>query len=80
MGWPVRRMFEAAAGTLPLVGLLFVPVLFGIHWLHPWAMPARVAADHILRHQQPYLSPLFFVVRAVIVFGIWIWLARLLNH
>ncbi len=25
-GWPVRRMFEAAARTLPLVGLLFIPI------------------------------------------------------
>lgn len=79
-GWPVRRMFEAAAATLPVVGLFFIPIFFGIHYLYPWAMPARVATDHVLRHQQPYLSPLFFIVRAILVFGIWIWLARLLNH
>ncbi|HYR78627.1 MAG TPA: hypothetical protein VEO55_01395, partial [Candidatus Dormibacteraeota bacterium] len=78
-GWPVRRMFEAAAGTLPVVGLFFIPVFFGIDQLYPWAMPARVAADHVLQHRQPYLSSPFFIVRAVVFFGIWIWLAHLLN-
>jgi hypothetical protein len=79
-GWPVRRMFEAAAWTLPVIGLLFIPIFFGIHQLYPWANPARVAADHVLQHKQPYMSPTFFIVRAVIVFGIWSWLAYLLNN
>jgi hypothetical protein len=78
-GWPVRRLFEAAAGTLPVVGLFFIPVFFGIDQLYPWAMPARVTADHVLQHRQPYLSSPFFIVRAVVFFGIWIWLAHLLN-
>src|SRR2546429_4954776 len=56
-GWPVRRMFEAAAWTLPLLGLFFVPVFFGIHQLYPWAMPARLAADQGLQHRQAYLRP-----------------------
>jgi hypothetical protein len=78
-GWPVRRMFEAAAWTLPVVGLLFIPVFFGINQLYPWARPAQVAADHVLQHKQPYLTPTFFIVRAIVFFGVWIWLARLLN-
>src|SRR5437867_6555782 len=43
-GWPVRRFFEAAAGTLPLLGLFFIPVLWGIRDLYPWAIPGQVAA------------------------------------
>ncbi|MBA3833835.1 MAG: hypothetical protein H0X34_18460 [Chthoniobacterales bacterium] len=78
-GWAVRRFFEAAAKTLPLVGLLFIPICFGIHYLYPWAMPDRVAVDPVLRHKQPYLSVPFFVIRAVIVFGIWSWMAWLMN-
>ncbi|MGI8891648.1 MAG: hypothetical protein ACR2G0_12815 [Chthoniobacterales bacterium] len=78
-GWPVRRMFEAAAWTLPIMGLLFIPVFFGLHHLYPWARPDRVAADHVLQHKQSYLSPAFFVVRSLLFFGIWTWLAYLLN-
>ncbi len=78
-GWPVRRMFEAAAWTLPVIGALFIPIFFGTHYLYPWAVPERVATDHILQHKQVYLTPLFFALRSVICFGIWIWLAHVMN-
>ncbi len=78
-GWPVRRFFEAAARTLPLLGLLFVPIFFGIRFLYPWAMPARIAADQTLRQHHPYLSIPFFTIRAVIAFIIWSVIAYLLN-
>ncbi len=79
-GWPVRRFFEAAAGTLPLLGLLFVPIFFGLRRLYPWAIASTVAADKVLRHKQAYLNSPMFIVRAVILFAIWIWLAHLLNR
>jgi hypothetical protein len=47
-GWPTRRLFEAAAKNLPLLGLLFIPIFFGLSHLYPWDMPARIAADHVL--------------------------------
>lgn len=78
-GWPVRRFCEAAAWTLPLAGILFIPIFFGIHELYPWAMPARVAADHVLQHKHPFYSSWFFIGRTVVVFGIWSWMAYLLN-
>ncbi len=78
-GWPVRRFFEAAAGMLPLLALLFLPIFFGLHFLYPWMDPAQVAANKVLHHKQGYLNTPMFVVRTVIVFGIWIWLAHLLN-
>lgn len=78
-GWPVRRFFEAAAQTLPLLGLLFVPILSGVRYLYPWAMPARVATDEVLRHKVLYLSPPFFAGRAVLAFAIWSGIAFLLN-
>jgi hypothetical protein len=78
-GWPVRRFFEAAANTLPLTAVFFIPLCFGIHYLYPWAMPARVAADHVLQHKHPYLSVPFFIARAAIAFAIWSGMAYLLN-
>ena len=79
-GWPVRRMFEAAAKTLPLVGLLFIPIFFGLAQLYPWARPAEVAADHVLPHKHPYLSPTWFSIKAVFFFAIWILMGYLLNR
>lgn len=78
-GWPVRRMFEAAAKTLALLGVLFIPIFFGLHYLYPWDMPARVAADHVLQHKQPYLTPFWFIFKACFFFSIWIVMALLLN-
>src|SRR5437667_9728664 len=50
-GWPVRRFFEAAAATLPLLGLLFIPIFFGVRLLYPWADAARVTVDKVLQHK-----------------------------
>src|SRR6266511_4111732 len=51
-GWGVviRRLLEAAAMTLPLMAVLFVPLLFGLHDLYLWARPAEVASDANLQH------------------------------
>jgi hypothetical protein len=77
-GWPIRRFFEAACNTFPLLAVLFVPLFFGIHQLYPWAMPARIA-DEVLQHKRPYLTLPFFSARALVVFAIWAWIAHLLN-
>jgi len=79
-GWPVRRMFEAAARTIPWVGLFFLPVFFGLNHLYPWDMPARVAADSVLQHKHPYLSPFWFIVKTLFFFAIWSWMALRLTN
>ena len=33
---PVRPAWIAAARALPLVALLFIPVLLGVRWIYPW--------------------------------------------
>lgn len=77
-GYSVRRFLEAAAGNLPLLALFFVPVFFGLPELYPWKNPALVAADEILRKKQNYLNTPGFILRAIIVFAIWIVISRLL--
>ena len=67
-----RRVFEAASRTLPIVALLFIPILFGLPRIFLWARPEAVAADHILQMKAPYLNVPFFVVRAVLYFAIWL--------
>src|SRR5436853_4247595 len=44
-GFAVQRLFEAAALTLPLLLILFMPLLFGLGSLYAWARPDAVAAD-----------------------------------
>ena len=74
-----RRVFEAGSRTLPVVILLFVPLLFGLKKIYLWADPAVVQADHILQMKAPYLNVTFFIVRAVVYFAFWLLCVWLLN-
>jgi hypothetical protein len=74
-----RRVFEAAARTLPLVALLFIPIAFGIPKLYLWARP-EAHADPILQMKAPYLNQWFFLVRAVVYFIVWLVISTLLTR
>jgi hypothetical protein len=78
-GIVTRRITESATRTIPLLVLLFIPVLVGIPRLYSWAHADLVAADPILRHKQIYLNVPFFIVRAVIYFAGWLIFAYFLN-
>ena len=85
-GWGtvIRRILGAAMRTLPLLALLFIPVLFGIRRLYVWAQPLGNIADKHLREHleqitQTYLTVNGFVVRAVFYFAIWNLLSFLLS-
>lgn len=79
-GYPIRRLLEAGSRTFGLMGVLFIPLFFGLRQLYPWARPEDVAADAVLQYKRPYMNPGFFVVRTVIYFGIWLLLGFLLNR
>jgi hypothetical protein len=74
-----RRVFEAGARTLPVVALMFIPVLLGMSSIYLWARPEAVQADHILQLKAPYLNVGFFIGRAVVYFAFWLLCAWLLT-
>jgi len=81
-GWGlvIRRSLEAATRTLPLMGVLFIPVVIGAHSIyHEWMDPEEVAKHPAVQFKSGYLNLPFFTVRAVIYFGVWIALAFFLN-
>ena len=71
-GFPVRRFYEAAGMTLPLMALLFIPICFGLHDLYLWMDPQAVAADQAMRHRSGYMNPPGFIIRAAVFFAFWI--------
>ncbi len=77
-GLVIRRLLEAAARTLPLMAVLFVPIVLGLPSLYEWARPAVVAQDKILQHKAPYLNVPFFLARALLYFAVWNLIAYLL--
>jgi len=76
----LRRVGELLASTMPVIGVLslpiVVPVFLGHDTLYIWADHAKVEADHILHHKAAYLNPGFFLVRFVFYFGFWTLLGR----
>jgi hypothetical protein len=79
-GAVIRRVLESATRTLPLLALLFLPLLFGLPHLYEWAQPEHVAHDEILQHKAAYLNVPFFLARAALYFAVWLILARFLNR
>lgn len=79
-GYAIRRVLESGTKTIPLMALLFIPLLFGLHSLYEWAHADVVAADTILQHKSAYLNEPFFIGRAVFYFVVWIGLALLLTR
>jgi len=78
-GMVSRRIFEAASRNLPVVALLFLPILLRLPVLFEWARPEAV--DNVIIHAKAgYLNTGFFVVRAVIYFAFWMLLMVLLNR
>ena len=75
-----RRVFEAGSRMLPIVALLFVPLLFGLPKVFVWAQPEAVAGSHVVQMKTAYLNVSFFVIRAVIYFLFWMLLVVLLNR
>lgn len=84
-GWPVvvRRLTETIVATLPLLALLFVPLLFGLHTLYPWTRPETLSDEvtrHIVLARRPYHDLPFFLVRSAIYLGVWAVIGTLLRR
>jgi hypothetical protein len=79
-GLATRRIFEAGAATLPLMAVLFIPLLLGLPQLYVWARPEAVAADPVLQHKAVYLNIPFFVGRTAAYLISWVVLAWLLRR
>lgn len=79
-GYVTQRILRAGMLTLPLLAVLFLPLLLGLPVLYEWARPDVVAHDELLQHKSLYLNIPFFIARTVLYFVVWIGLAFLLNR
>jgi hypothetical protein len=70
-GMVVRRVWEASSRTLPLLTVLFIPVVLGMNRLYPWTHTELMQGDEILRHKAAYLNPTSFIARASFYFIGW---------
>ncbi|HEU5254960.1 MAG TPA: hypothetical protein VFU28_03155 [Vicinamibacterales bacterium] len=70
-GMVVRRVWEASSRTLPLLTVLFIPVVLGLNRLYPWTHAELMQTNEVLRHKSVYLNPTFFLARAAVYFIGW---------
>jgi len=85
-GLVIRRVFEAATRTLPLLFVAFLPLVISLfvhphgHSLYEWSNHEVVAGDEILKEKRAYLNEWFFIARFVFYFLVWGALAWYLNR
>ncbi|HTL18299.1 MAG TPA: hypothetical protein VL793_13770 [Patescibacteria group bacterium] len=79
-GYPTRRFLEAGFMVLPLMLLLLIPIFFGLAELYPWARPAEVAAEKVLRQRHAYQNDGAYIARSVVFMLVWIWMTACLRR
>lgn len=87
-GYVIRRFLEAATRLLPLMLILFIPVLIGLFVFglysgtpaHPGWYGPQAQTIPALRTKISYLNPTGFIIRTVLYFVLWWFLAHFLNQ
>jgi len=80
-GWSAafKRIPEAIMGYIPVAGVFFLLLFFGMHNVFEWTHEEVVQHDHLLAHKSPYLNEPFFFIRVIVFFGAWSLLTRFLR-
>jgi hypothetical protein len=69
-GTLIGKVIRAGSATMPLLAILFLPILAGITHLYPWAQPKTVLLDPVLQSKRIFLNVPFFILRAAGYFAI----------
>jgi hypothetical protein len=78
----IRRPLGAAARSMFVMVLFFIPIAVGAQHIYPWANPDIVAHDSVLQAKQIYLNVPFWLGRAAFFFACWLlwaWRIRALS-
>lgn len=67
----IRRPLESGAMVLPVMALLFIPLLFGMGSLFEWTQTEFLESHPLVAAKTGYLNTPFFIVRALIYFAVW---------
>src|SRR5215831_4944053 len=59
-GFTIRRILESGTRTIPLMAVLFIPVVLGMHRLYIWSQPNSVQ-PLLVREKQFYLNTAFWI-------------------
>ena len=68
---PFRRIPEFLSSVVPYLFILVVPLVFSMHDLFNWTHTDVIAKSKVLQGKTPYLNSTFFIIRIVVIFGVW---------
>ena len=75
-GVVIRRILEACSRTIPVIFLLFIPILAGVSYLYEWV---HIPDDPVIKYRGWYLQTGWWAARAVLYFVLWFIIQYLLN-
>lgn len=80
--WAVaaRPFYLASMKTIPFVALMFIPLVFALPEIYPWAHPGTEHAESFSAAKSAYLSPPFFLARGAAYIGVWLFAAWWLDR
>ncbi len=80
-GWSAlfKRIPEAMVAYIPVAGIFFLILYFGMHNLFDWTHEDIVQHDHLLQHKSPYLNEPFFFARVIVFFVVWTLMSKFLR-
>jgi hypothetical protein len=78
-GYAIQRIVEAGAFTLPLMAILFIPIVASLANIYPWVNGVQNSSADTGHVWTAYLNVPFFVARYILYFVIWIGFTFLLR-
>jgi hypothetical protein len=80
-GWSAmfKRIPEAMAAYIPIAGVFFLILYFGMHNLFEWTHDEVIQQDHLIAKKSPYLNEPFFFIRVIVFFSVWTIMSRFLR-
>jgi hypothetical protein len=80
-GFAFTPVFESATKVLPLLVLLYLPLLLGLDKLYPWASADDTNPNPLYQYKKDYyLNPQFFIARAFFYLAVWNLVAWVLRY
>ncbi|MCF8368541.1 MAG: hypothetical protein K9G76_05825 [Bacteroidales bacterium] len=85
-GWSsaFKRIPESMSAYIPFAAIIMVILIFGMKTLYSWVNPELHNFDehqlHLIHHKSGYLNEIFFIVRLVLYFTVWIIMTKILRR
>ena len=77
-GKALNPFLEAGIRSVPLLIILFIPLVIGLKFLYPWANHSQEMAHVLTGFKGAYLTSYGFLIRAAICLGIWLIISLIL--